>query len=202
MKKRVITISRQFGSRGHSIGEEVAKHLGIAYYDKEILNQIAADTGFSAEFIEKTSEYASSNNSLLWNLAVNRRTDCIQEENPSDVIYFAQAKIIEKLAEDESCVIVGRCSDYILRDRKDCLHIFICADKDSRAKWIIERYGENHTSVERRIEDKDTRRRLYYSHYTDRVWGAPENYHVILNSGLLGIDACVSTIVDLFAKDN
>lgn len=198
MKKRVITISRQFGSGGHSIGKSLAEQLGISYYDKEILDRIALETGFTPGFIEKTSEYAAANNSLLWNLVMKHSPAHVPEDNPADVIYFAQAKIIKELAQKESCVIVGRCSDYILRDREDCLHIFICADKHSRAKRILEQYGDNGKSIEKRIDDKDTRRKIYYSHYTDRVWGAPVNYHATLNSGELGEDTCIQIIRELY----
>lgn len=198
MKKRVITISRQFGSGGHSIGKCVAEQLGIPYYDKEILDRIAVETGFTPSFIEKASEYAPSNNSLLWNLVVKQPSTHIPEDNPADVIYFAQVKIIKELAEKESCVIVGRCSDYILRDREDTLHIFICADKHNRAKRILENYEDTGKPIEKRIDDNDTRRKIYYSHYTDRVWGSPENYHAILNSGALGEETCVRIIRELY----
>lgn len=198
--KKVITIGRQFGSGGHTIGSEVAKQLGIPCYDKEMLNRIAAETGFSPEYIEKASEYASSNNSLLWNIVMGNKSGVIPNENPSDVIYFAQAKIIRELADKESCVIIGRCSDYILRDRYDCLHVFICADKESRAKRILERYGESNKSIEKRIDDKDARRRLYYSHYTDRIWGSPENYHITLNSSALGETTCIQEIIRLASE--
>ncbi|MDD7739726.1 MAG: cytidylate kinase-like family protein [Fusicatenibacter sp.] len=195
--KKVITIGRQFGSGGHAIGEAVAKQLGIPCYDKEMLEQIAAETGFLPEYIENASEYSSTNNSILWNLAMSLKSGVVPEENPSDVIYFAQAKIIRELADRESCVIVGRCGDYILKDRTDCLHVFICADKQSREKRIIERYGDSVKTVEKHIDDKDSRRRLYYSHYTDRPWGAPENYHITLNSRALGEEACVREIIRL-----
>ena len=198
--KKVITIGRQFGSGGHTIGEAVAKQLGIPCYDKEMLNHIAAETGFSPADIEKASEYASSNSSLLWNLAMGTKSGVIPSENPSDVIYFAQAKIIRELADKESCVIIGRCSDYILKDRSDCLHVFICADKHFRAKHILERYGESDKSIEKRINDKDTRRKLYYSHYTERTWGAPENYHITLNSSALGEDTCIKEIIRLVSE--
>lgn len=198
MRKKVITISRQFGSGGHSIGKSLAEQLGISYYDKEILDRIASETGFTPGFIEKTSEYAAANNSLLWNLVMKHSPAHVPEDNPADVIYFAQAKIIKKLAQKEPCVIVGRCSDYILRDREDCLHIFICADKHSRAKRILEQYGDNGKPIEKRIDDKDTRRKIYYSHYTDRVWGAPVNYHATLNSGELGEDTCIQIIRELY----
>lgn len=198
MRKKVITISRQFGSGGHSIVKSLAEQLDISCYDKEILDRIASETGFAPGFIEKASEYAAANNSLLWNLAMKHSPFHVPEDNPADVIYFAQAKIIKELAQKEPCVIIGRCSDYILRDREDCLHIFICADKHSRAKRILEQYGDNGKPIEKRIDDKDTRRKIYYSHYTDRVWGAPVNYHATLNSGELGEDACIQIIWKIY----
>ncbi len=104
MKKRVITISRQFGSGGHCIGKSVAEQLGIPYYDKEILGRIASETGFALSFIENASEYATSNNSFLWNLVMKHSSPHVPEENPADVIYFTQAKIIKEIAGKESCV--------------------------------------------------------------------------------------------------
>ena len=107
----------------------------------------------------------------------------IHEPTPADTIFFAQSKIISELAEKESCVIVGRCSDYILRERNDCLNVFICSDTEGHARRILERYGNTDKPIQKRIEDKDTRRRIYYSHYTDRPWGITQNYDVCLNSG-------------------
>ena len=198
MKKRIITISRQFGSGGHSIGESVSKKLGIPCYDKELLDRIATETGFAPNFVKEVSEYATSNSSILWNLVMNQSLKNGLSENPADAIYFAQSKIIRELAEKENCVIIGRCSDYILREREDCLHIFICSDKEKRMKRILEHYENVNKSVDKRIHDMDTRRQLYYSHYTDRVWGAPENYHAVFNSGALGEDNCVQAIIDLY----
>ena len=147
--KRIITISREFGSGGHSIGQKVAEKLNLKFYDRALLEKIAQETGLSEEYI-KNSEYAPVKNSLLFDLVVNRSLTNYAEPSP------------------ESCVIVGRCSDYILRDRKDALHVFIYADLDSRSKRILERYGESDKPILKRIEDKDARRKIYYSHYTDR----------------------------------
>ena len=197
--KRIITISREFGSGGHSIGQKVAEKLNLKFYDQMLLEKISQETGLSAEYIE-SSEYAPVKNSLLFDLVVNRSLTNYAEPSPADMVYFAQTKIIKEIAEKESCVIVGRCSDYILRDRKDALHVFIYADLDSRSKRILERYGESDKPILKRIEDKDARRKIYYSHYTDRPWGVPQNYHVSLSSSALGEDACVNTIVNLFRE--
>ncbi len=198
MKKRVITISREFGSGGHSIGKAVAKTLGIPSYDQELLEKIAAETGFSKEFIEEAAEYSTAKNSLLFNLVMNRSLHGRMEPSPADTIYFAQTEIIKNLAEKESCLIVGRCGDYILRDKGDCLHIFIYSDMEDRAKRILERYGESEKPVQKRIADKDARRKVYYSHYTDRLWGIPQNYDLCLNSGALGEEACANIIINVF----
>ena len=197
--KRIITISREFGSGGHSIGQKVAEKLDLNFYDQALLEKIAQETGLSKEYIEN-SEYAPARNSLLFNIVVNRSLTNYAEPSPADMVYFAQTKIIQEIAEKESCVIVGRCSDYILRDRKDALHVFIYADLDSRSKRILERYGKNDKPILKRIEDKDARRKIYYSHYTDRPWGVPQNYHVSLSSSALGEDICVNTIVNLFRE--
>ena len=197
--KRIITISREFGSGGHSIGQKVAEKLDLNFYDQALLEKIAQETGLSKEYIEN-SEYAPARNSLLFNIVVNRSLTNYAEPSPADMVYFAQTKIIQEIAEKESCVIVGRCSDYILRERRDALHVFIYADLDSRSKRILERYGEIDKPILKRIEDKDARRKIYYSHYTDRPRGVPQNYHVSLSSSALGEDVCVNTIVDLFQK--
>ena len=198
MKYKVITISREFGSGGHSIGKAVAETLGIPFYDQKLLEQIAGETGFSQEFVEDAAEYATAKNSLLFNLVMSRSLHGRTELTPADAIYIAQSKIIKELADQESCVIVGRCADYVLRERPDCLHVFICADSISRGQRILERYGDNGKPVQKRIEDKDTRRKIYYSHYTDQIWGAPQNYHLCLNSSALGEENCVQTIIRLF----
>lgn len=198
MKKRIITISREFGSGGHSIGKSVADKLGISFYDKELLEQIAKETEFSKDFIEETDENSSAKNSLLFNLVINRSLNVRTEPRPADTIYFAQNKIIKELADRESCVIVGRCSDYILRDREDCLNVFIYSDIEKREKRVLERYGESEKPIRKRILDKDSRRKIYYSHYTDRPWGIPQNNDVCLDSGRLGEKICVDTIISIF----
>ena len=198
MKYKVITISREFGSGGHSIGKAVAETLGIPFYDQKLLEQIAGETGFSQEFVEEAAEYATAKNSLLFNLVMSRSLHGRTELTPADTIYIAQSKIIKELVDKESCVIVGRCADYVLRERSDCLHVFVCADSISRGHRILERYGDNGKPVQKRIEDKDTRRKIYYSHYTDQIWGAPQNYHLCLNSSALGEENCVQTIIRLF----
>lgn len=197
MKKKIITISREFGSGGHSIGQKVAEALNLKFYDRALLEKIAQETGLSEAYIQD-SEYAPVKNSLLFDLAVNHSLTNSAEPSPADRVYFAQTKIIREVAEKESCVIVGQCSDYILRDRQDCLNVFICSDEENRARRILARYGETDKPIHKRIADKDARRKIYYAHYTDRPWGVPQNYALCLHSGALGEALCVKTIVDVF----
>lgn len=198
MKKRIITVSRQFGSGGRTIAKKIASELGITYYDKEIVNRIAKETGFSEEYISEAGEYAFSRRSFLFSLAVtNSYTHNPGELSIPDKIYIMQNNIINDLAEKEPCVIVGRCADYILREREDCLHTFFYADKDFRIQHVIENYGETEVPTEKRLKEKDDKRKVYYRHYTGREWGDVRNYHVSMNSGVIGLDACAEAVVSM-----
>ena len=191
--KSIITISREFGSGGHSIGEAVAKKLGYRFFDRELVNQVAERSGFSPEFIEESGEYASAKNSLLFAIATaNQYT--MNGISMLDKLYIEQTKIIEEIAQEGSCVIVGRCADYILREYRDCLHVFIHADMKSRAKRIVERFGAQERPAEKRLNEKDQRRKVYYKNYTGRTWGQAQNYDLCLNSGVLGSERCVELI--------
>ena len=191
--KSIITISREFGSGGHSIGEAVAKKLGYRFFDRELVNQVAERSGFSPEFIEESGEYASAKNSLLFAIATaNQYT--MNGISMLDKLYIEQTKIIEEIAQEGSCVIVGRCADYILREYRDCLHVFIHADMKSRAKRIVERFGEQERPAEKRLNENDQRRKRYYKNYPGRTWGQAQNYDLCLNSGVLGSERCVELI--------
>ncbi len=193
MKKRIITISRQFGSGGHSIAKGVAERLGIPFYDGELITEVARQSGLSEDFIREHEEYASHSNSFLYQLAMST-TGSYGYPSVYQKLYEAQNKVIEELAERESCVIVGRCADYILRDREDALHVFIHADNEHRAAHILEKYGETDKTMAQRIKDKDSRRRNYYRFHTDREWGICSNYHLALDSGFLGEAACIELV--------
>ena len=183
MTNKVITISRQFGSGGRSIGKAVAEKLGIPYYDKELVDKVAKESGFSHEFIEEIGEYASVTSSFLFNIAVS--------SHPMGLID------IRDLASKGPCVIVGRCADFILKDQPDCLHIFVHSDMQHRAARVRERYGETSKPMEKRLQEKDSKRKVYYKHYTNRNWGEAENYDICLDSGKLGVDKCVEIVCDI-----
>ena len=192
MKNRVITISREFGSGGRTIGKKVAEQLGIPCYDAEIIQEMVKETGFTPEYVKEAGEYTPGN--FLSSAFSNRLFGPTNE----DILWEHQYKVITELAQKGPCVIVGRCADYILQDKADCLKVFIHADMDFRAQRIVEVYGEREQSPEERLRDKDKRRAAYHRFYTDMKWGYAQNYHLTLNSGVLGIDQCVKIIASLY----
>jgi len=194
MNKRVITVSREFGSGGRTIAKQIAQRLGYAYYDRELVVKIAKESGLAESFVLESSEYACSTNSFLFNLAIN--TGIGSNSIPiSDQLYIVQHKVITELAEKEPCVIVGRCADYILCDRTDCLHTFFHANMDFKADRIVRVYGETQDEPEERLNEKDDKRKAYYKHYTRRQWGMAQNYHLALDSSVVGIEQCVDIVV-------
>ena len=195
MSNRIITIGREFGSGGRTIGREVAKKLGIPCYDQELIEKMAEESGFTPEYVEKESENASLGS---WAASALGMDGTYTAPTNQDRLWAVQSRIIREIAEKESCVIVGRCADTILEGRADLLKVFIHADFDARAKRIVEKYGETETPTEKRLRDKDKRRALYYQFYTDRKWGDIENYDIILNSSALGLERCVDIIVSLY----
>lgn len=197
--KSIITISREFGSGGRSIGKEVAKALGYSFYDRELVNEVAKRSGFAPEFIEEYGEYATARSSLLFTLVMTGQHSA-ETLSMHDKLYIEQTNIIEELAEKGHCVIVGRCADYILRDREDCLHVFIHSDLANRARHVEENYGSSEKSIEKRLADKDQKRKVYYKNYTGRNWGQAQNYDLCLNSGALGEETCARLILEAVGK--
>ena len=192
MENRIITISREFGSGGRTIGKMVAEKLGIPCYDAEIIQKMADETGFAPDYVKEAGEYSPG--SFLSAAFSNRMFGPTNE----DILWQHQYRVITELAEKGPCVIVGRCADYILEDKADCLKVFIHADLEFRTKRIVEVYGERAESPEERIKDKDKRRAAYHRFYTNMKWGYAQNYDLTLNSGVLGIDNCVDIITKLF----
>ena len=192
MKNRIITISREFGSGGRTIGKMVSEKLGIPYYDAELIHKIAQESGFSENYIKNAGEYTPGG--FLSSAFANRSFGPTNE----DYLWNIQYKIITELAEKESCVIVGRCADYILKDKADCLKVFIHADIDFRAERIVKVYGEREVVPEERLRDKDKRRAAYHRFYTNMKWGCAQNYHICLDSGKLGIAKCSEIIKELY----
>lgn len=195
--KKIITISRQFGSGGRTIGKAVADKLGYKCYDTELVEKVAEETGFDPSYIADAGEYAPGKSilSYAFSSAVPHGTG--SHMSASDYLWSTQCRIISELAEKGNCVIVGRCADYILRERDDCLNVFIYANDDYRAERIVKLYGERDASPQKRIEDKDARRKVNYKYFTGRNWGETENYHICLDSSVIGHDKCVEIIADI-----
>ncbi|MBR0416303.1 MAG: cytidylate kinase-like family protein [Firmicutes bacterium] len=192
MSNRVITISREFGSGGRTIGRKVAEKLGIPCYDAELVQKIAEESGYTAEYVEEESEHTEG--SWLSTVLSDRSMGLTNQ----DKLWTIQSKVIIELAEKGPCVIVGRCADYVLRDKADCLNVFIHASLEKRAERIVKEYGETDDTPEERVKDKDKRRAAYHRFYTDMKWGDAKNYDICLNSGELGIDKCVELICSLY----
>lgn len=195
MKKRIITISRQFGSGGRTIGKLVAEKLSIPCYDSELIEKLAEKSGFAKEYVAEHGEYTAHGN---WFVNAFSTSNNANYPTNQDYLWNIQSKIILELGEQEDCVIVGRCADYILKDSADCLRVFIHADMDKRAERIVKVYGESAETPEKRLKDKDKRRSTYYRFYTDMAWGDMKNYHITLDSGFLGIDKCVEIIASAY----
>ena len=192
MSKKIITISREFGSGGRFIGEEVAKKLGMKYYDRDIIGQIAEKSGFSPEYIQENAELSPKKGLFAYAFAGRDITG----KSVEDMVYEVQRKVILEIAEKESCVIIGRNADFILNDRDDVLNVFIHGDKAEKEKRICKLYNVTEADALKMMVDIDKRRMTNYRFYTDRKWGMAGNYTLSLNSSELGYDMCEKIIMD------
>ena len=192
MTKRIITISREFGSGGRFIGEEVAKKLGIAYYDKNIINQIAEKSGLSPDYVQESAELSPKRGVFAYAFAGRDITG----KSVEDMVYEAQRKVILEVAEKEACVIIGRNADFILRDRADVLNVFIHGDMPEKVQRISQLYHVSKQDAVKLIADTDKRRMANYNFYTEQKWGKAGNYTLCLNSSQLGYDRCEAIIME------
>ena len=197
MEKKIITISREFGSGGRSIGRKVAQKLGIPFYDKELVEQIALESGFAPKFVEEHGEHSPGKSLFSYAFAPQGVPGIMNGLSTADFLWNIQCGVILQLAEKGPCVIVGRNADYILKDRKDVLHVYIHADMNFRADRIVRLYGDSEKSPEARLHEKDKRRRNNYQHYTGRTWGQAQNYDVCLDSSSVGVENCADIIVSM-----
>ncbi len=195
--KKVITISRQYGSGGREIGRKLADQLGVPFYDNELIERAAKESGFSAAAFENAENKAT--NSLLYSIAMGMNAYGNQELgfahlSLDDRIYLAQSEVIRNVANEGPCVIVGRCADYVLKDRPDVVSIFIWADMKFRVKRAVELYHLSAVKPEEHILKIDKRRTNYYNYHANEKWGKAENYHMSVRSDYIGIDNCVDCI--------
>lgn len=197
-KKVVVTISREFGSGGRIIGSMVAEKLGVPFYDRKIIEMSAEKAGLAVSFVENTEQKIK--NKFLHNLAfggyhMGADLGSMQLSLP-DKLFIATCEIIRSLADEGPCVIVGRCADYVLKDRKDVIDIFVYSDDAHKIDRAINEYGIAPDKAEAEVKRTNKHRANHYDYYTERTWGEKSNYHLCLNSGFLGIENTVDIIVD------
>lgn len=196
MSKRIITISREFGSGGRYLGEEIAKRLGMDYYDKEILVKVAEKTGLSQKYIEQMGEGAPHKHQFSYSF-VGRNSAGASMGDYMDTI---QREVILEAAEKSPCVIVGRCADYILRERTDCLNIFVCGNEKEKTDRIMELYHLSETEAKKQMKETNKKRRVHYEYYTEQRWGEACNYSICLNSSDIGYEECINIVCRLAQK--
>lgn len=195
MKYKVITISREFGSGGHFIGEQIAKELGYKFYDHEIVERISMDNQMGEDTVERIGEELKIKKKSILSLF-----DAKYESEITDEIFIQQRAIINELAKKGNCVIVGRCADYILRENKQSLHVFVYADPSFKIQRIAEIGEIDEKEAENKMIIKELMRKNYYEHYTDQKWADVKNFDICLKSNRLGLDGCIKAIVD-FVKE-
>lgn len=197
---KIITITRQYGSGGHDIGEALSERLGIAFYDKELITLAARESGVSPEVFEHADEQEA--NSLLYSLSVglynygNGFSSTMGDLPVNDQLYILQHKIIKEKAESEVFVIVGRCADYILRNRDNVVKVFIYADLESRMKRAVDKKGIEPARAKQAVTKADKNRANYYSFYSGQKWGNTENYDLCINTTNLSVEQAADLILD------
>jgi cytidylate kinase len=192
--KVAITIAREFGSGGHEIGEIVAQKLGYSFYDTNLIDLSATEAGLTKEYVKEHEQKLA--NSLLFDLYEQNFAYINEQMPPLDTLFMVQSKVIRDISEKESCVIVGRCADFVLKGHKHCLNVFIHASNEFRIQRVIKEYGIEPASAEKELERKDRDRKNYCKHYTQKIWGESTNYNLTIDSSLFGIEESANLIVN------
>lgn len=203
-KKIILTIGRQFGSGGRDIGKKLAEDLHISYYDKELMAVAAKESGLCEEVFRKADERTSSSLSYAFTMGYSYMGmfTPYMDVLSNDRLFKLQSDAIVRLAEKESCVLVGRCADYILRDHPDCLSFFIHGSIESRVQRIVERQHITVEEARELMEKTDKSRAAYYNYYTNKVWGMASSYNFSIDSSILGVDETVEFIKAFIEKRN
>ena len=200
----MINIGRQLGSGGKEIGEKLAARLGIDFYDKELIKLASEESGLCKEFFERADEKASQG--IIGGLFGMRFPFISEGAIPSnnclsnDALFKVQSDVIRRLATEKSCVFVGRCADYILREHPRCVNVFISASKEVRLARICQLYRVDEEKAEEMMEKADKRRSEYYNYYSYKTWGAAATYHLCIDSSVLGVDETVRFIEEFVVK--
>lgn len=194
MSYRIITISREYGAGGHAVGKELSKNLGIPVFDGEIIKKVALESGLSEKYIAEKGEYGKKS------VFESYFTAGMYYKGPSleDEIWSVQTKIIKELAEEEPCVIIGRCADFILKERDDVLDVFLHASYEARIKRLASEGVDLGKKPEKFLNDRDCRRSSYVHFYTDMKWGDSRNYDITLDTGKFGDAKCAEIIENIY----
>lgn len=202
MEKFILNIGRQLGSGGRAIGHILAKEFGIEYYDKEILTLAAKESGFSEEVFKHNDEHKGFLRNVLSTLVPGTYSssgfysNSMSEEN----LFRLQSEAIQKAAADHSCIFIGRCADYVLRDVPRCVNVFIAADPADRIERLCRLKGVDERAAQRLITKGDKARAEFYNFYSARTWGAAETYHLCINSSVLGLERTAEFIKEFTLK--
>ncbi|MBM6968388.1 MULTISPECIES: AAA family ATPase [Pseudoramibacter] len=194
----ILTFSRQFGSGGSNIAKRLAKELAIPFYDQELITESAKDTGIAPNMVKALEE--TPTNSLLYAIAAGTAyggavtPSALTALPMTDRVFLSQSDVIRRYADEGSCVILGRCADYILRKDPDAISVYIHRDHDERVHQVAKLYDKTEKKAAEMVKKMDKRRANYYAYYTDKRWGDAENYDICLNSGVLGEDGCVDLL--------
>ena len=194
MDRFVVTVSREYGSGGRLIGKKLADELGIGFYDGELLSLVAKESGYTEEFIRRNDQKKTQ--SLLYHLYIGS-----QILPASDMIFIAQSRVIKDLYNKESCVIVGRCADYVLRGYQNVSNVFVTAPLESRIARVRDEYGEQADNYRAYLIKKDKNRIAYYNYFADDAWGKVQTYDISVNSDI-GIERSSEIIVDYIKAKN
>lgn len=200
-KNFVLNIGRQLGSGGHAIGTILAKEFGIKFYDKEVLDLAAQESGFSKYFFERDDEHRGFVKSLFNSIIpFTSNGDPYGNQLSSESLFKFQSDAIKKAAEKESCVFVGRCADYVLRDHPRCVNIFISADMEDRVARLMQNLQVDAQEAEKRALEGDDKRASYYNYYSALTWGEAATYHICINSSVLGIEGTADFLKSFIVK--
>ena len=197
----IITIGRQYGSGGRRLAKMLSEHFNIPLYDKDLINRVSEETGIAGEFFKKVDEQPSDSffSMILNSFSYGNSCNCADSVLSGNSLFCMQSKVIRNIAAEGDCIFVGRCADYILRDREDVLSIFVTADLDDRVKRVAEYEVISEQSAKGVIEKADKTRAAYYDFYTEKKWGVAGSYDICLNSSKIGLENCkqiVTQIID------
>ena len=202
MEHLIINIGRQLGGGGRSVAAILAAHYGIKVYDRELLSRAAAESGFGQDVFERTDERASRLFRRSPIAMLSKGFNSFGSDNPlsGDALFKIQSDVIRQIAEEESCIFIGRCADYVLRDNPNCVNIFLSATVEERVRRLCEHDGLTPGEAESRITKGDRKRADYYNHFSDRTWGAAATYHLCIDTTQLGIEESAQVIIDFITR--